>query len=294
MTLKVEFRVGEIDGKKKLRSIYTDLVNLPDPLYLGLSIRVFNYDDVTLYMRVDGYGTGWSFTTNNLGSLASGANIRSTLDNFGTRAKPGAALTETITVRLRAYTDAAYTSLKWTYERVIDLVFIKSNDGSWIQDVLNNFDDGTVQGWARVREGGTSEDFTVATDYVLSAPYSLKLRGYSGSIYQWNGYIHKTFLTPDRAIVYAILDLRAGRQDANMHLNHLSVRRNTTELIKFGLDYPTATPVSYFPYNKWARMVVPLPRNTSLSLRIYVYFRSSVTFRYGDLWMDDFRIISKD
>jgi len=300
--MSVVFHVGADEPPVKPHSIYSDLVNLPDPLKLGLTVRIFNYDAVTLYMRVDGYATGWTFTTNDLGAVASGGNIYRNLDEFGTRAKPAAETTETITVRLRAYTDAGYTDLKWTYERVITVVMIKSDDGSWTQDVINNFDDGTVQGWAATYGGvdaGLWNQLVVATDYVLSPPYSLRggLRHTTHACEAWQR-LYKSFATPNRNKVYAIVDMRhwpyAGLAE---YSKNVSLRNGTADVTLVFLGRPSDTVLEhYIPVNRWIRAIAPLPKNTTLEVQIlrYVYI-----YAWGlDSWtyvnVDDFRIISKD
>lgn len=235
--------IGVDEPPRSRHSIYTDLVNLPDPVKLGLTMRIFNYDDVTLYMKVDGYNAGWSFTENNLGSLASGANVYKNIDDFGSRAKPTSETVETVTVRLRAYTDSGYTDLKWTYERSITMVFIKTDDGSWTTDVSNNFDDGTVQGWAVEHLIGPKVPvLEVKTDYVLSAPYSIRMDQYVNvnSVYTGAAYLHA-----------------------------LQIRRNSGTLIKLGKDAYIAEDITdYVPLNKWIRLVLPLPGDETFELGI--------------------------
>ena len=301
----VEFRVGEENGEQLKRSIYTDLVNLPDPVKLSLTVRIFNYDDAPLYMRVDGYKTGWTFTENDFGAVANGANIYRHIDEFGSRAKPAAETSETITVRLRAYTDAGYTDLKWTFERVIDVIFIKSDDTSWTEDFLNNFDDGTVQGWAYTAEAGDmdSSQFAVATNYVLSTPYSLYARQFRAPYVAGENRfrISKTFATPNRNTVYAIIEIRFGRGDIS-YLKYFEVQRDGTVLVHVGRLTDTALssylPGGVFPGytdSRWIRFVVPLPKNESVDVRLVLdWYTSGTGTALADLWIDDFCIISKD
>jgi len=287
----IELRLTAVDppAPDPERTIYSDLVNLPDPLYKGLTVRIFNADDVTLYMRVDGYAAGWTFTSNDFGSLASGANFYRNIDNFGTRAKPAAATEETVTVRLRAYTDAGYTNLKWTFERVIDVIFIKSDDGSWTQDFLDNFDDGTVQGWAVVSEwGGGTFTLTVVSDYFLSAPYSVRMRQIGTDIFA-RCRLYKSFTTPNRNNVYAICDVR----QSGAYMKNLRLGWDTNQLVYLGRPYDTAD-AHYTPVNKWMRIVFPLPKNATLEVRVVQETGRSSGTVLGDLWFDDFRIISKD
>jgi len=302
MSVPIDLRLSNVDppAPEPKRTIYTDLVNLPNPVKLGLLVRIFNYDDVTLYMKVDGYDSGWTFTTNNLGACGSGANFYTYFNDFGTRAKPSAETEETITVRLRAYTDSGYLNLKWTFERVVTVSFIKSDDGSWTVDFLNNFDDGTVQGWAVANESyneGGFPQIAVVTDYVLSTPYAVKMTQRANSAH-------------------------------TVYSKGLYIRKDSDLLVKLGEGYNTALSDNQ-PANKWIRAVAPLPKNVTVQIQIaheclsyystgpYYYnlrgrFYKSFALpnknkvfmifdvrpyrggAYGYLWMDDFKIISKD
>ena len=299
---KVELRLTEVDPPlpDTPRTIYTDLVNLPDPARLGLTSRIFNYDDVGLYMRVDGSASGWTFTTNNFGLVASGANIYRNIDNFGSRAKPATELTETIIVRLRAYTDSGYTTLKWTFERTITVVFINSADPSYTTDLNNNFDDGTVQGWAVSAEAGIdSISGAVATDYVLSTPYSFKVTAGTPSTpvspFISRLRMYKSITTPNKAIVYGIVDVRVSIP--TNPLKNIRFQRDGTILIYIGT--PPITPLAdedfaqRAPEDKWMRLITPLPANTTLEVRIIVEWVNGGWPSTNYSWMDDFKIISK-
>jgi len=294
LSAQVEIRVGEKDGAELIRSIYADLVNLPDPLKLGLTVRIFNYDSVTLYMRVDGYNAAWTFTSNDLGAVGSGSDIYRNLDQFGSRAKPAAETLESITVRLRAYTDAGYSDLKWTYERVVNVVLIKSDDGSWTEDVLNNFDDGTVQGWAATLESGGSVAVLASSTFALSPPYSLQCYTSGTGVGQTpRGRFWKSFTTPNKPTVYAIFDMRSvAGVDCRIKYRYNS--QDGTILVYIGRPADTSS-TTYIPVNKWTRVVVPLPGNTTLELRIvqHGYLIQYTTGPNHNVYLDDFRIISK-
>ncbi len=223
------------------KTIYSDLVSLPDPVELGVTVRAFNYDSVTLYMKVDAVLAGWSFTTKTLGAIGAGANIYENLDDFGSRTKPVAEVTETIVLRLWAYTDAGYTNLKWYYERNLVMIFIKSDDGSWATDLSNNFDDGTVQGWAVELLVGSYIVCEVETDFVLSVPNSCRMDNYTsvGSVYIASVYGPKG----------------------------LYVWRDAVEISHLGKAY-VANYDRYVPRNKWMRIVVPLPVDDTFELGI--------------------------
>jgi len=295
----VFFLVAEDEPPLRPHSIYTDLVNLPDPVRLGLTIRVYNYDDVTLYMRVDAYNASWTFSTVDLGSLGSGSSAYYHLDQWGQRAKPASAVTEPITVRLRAYTDAGYTNLKWTYTRIVTVVMIKSDDGSWTQDVLNNFDDGTVQGWAAAgvsNMAGGYPTIAVVTDYVLSIPNSCKLTQRPAlECTLGSSRLYKSFTTADRSQVYAIADVRCRAvktPNPENWLAYIQAWRAGVTFLQCG--YFTGTEVAdRIPGDRWLRVVFPLPRNQSVEVSLVLGVRHCRS-QDGIMWLDDFRIISKD
>jgi len=309
----IELRLSDVDPPlpDPPRTIYRDVVNLPDPVLLGITVRYFNYDDVDLYFQITGSAPGYTFGTVNLGLLASGANAYINLDNFASRAKPSAGdftngeFEENITLILKAYTDAGYTNLKWTHERTVTVHWIKSDDPAWTQDVLNDFDDGSVQGWSAANEAGNQAGYPtcgVATDYVLSAPYSLKvcsrLNASSGEL---RSRVYKSFTTPDKNKVFAIANVRLQKTHDDgvtygSWWKYLREQRNGTVLVHIGKPY-NVNKTNDAPVNKWFRIVVPLPKNTTLEIRFVLDIRVylALTMDYDIcFWLDDFKIISKD
>jgi len=301
---KIELRLTDIPPPEPepTRTIYRDIVNLPDPMLLGLTIRAFNYDDVGLYFQITGSHPEYTFQTVNLGYIGSGANIYRNLDEFASRAKPAVETVEAITLILKAYEDSGYTQLKHTFERSVMVVIINSADGSWTQDVLNDFDDGTTQGWNVTHEAGTYictgyPTVEVATDYVLSAPYSLKM---TQCRYDYPGpcraRIHKSFTTPDKDTIYAIMDIRVtDRQRGTRYHKYVEIRRDTTVLVFLGRPLDSAA-ANYIPKDKWMRIIVPLPKNTTLEIQIAHQLYTDPEYGYvthGLLYLDDFRIISR-
>ena len=158
-----------------IRQIYCDIVNLPDPLTIALGVRIFNLDSSALYMKVDATASAWAFTAAELGILAAGSNFYRILTSFGERARPVSPIQEALVVTLYAYSDSGYSNLVWTLARNIVVEYIQSDDETWTSDFVNNFDDGTVQGWdASPIPCGTGAGIGVVTDYVLSVPYALR------------------------------------------------------------------------------------------------------------------------
>jgi hypothetical protein len=297
--MSIELRLSNVDppDPEPKRTIYRDIVNLPDPVKLGITIRYFNHDDVGLYFQITGSGTGYTFGTVNLGLLASGANAYNNLDEFASRAKPSASdlpngeKEENITLILKAYTDSGYTNLKWTYERIVTIHWINSADASFTVDVLNNFDDGTVQGWAATAELNCTVILSVTTDYVLSAPYSLSLSVTPTLAAENRARIYKSFTTPNKDKVFAIINLRLFYSTNIAYQKYIQIQHDTTVLVKIG-KY-TGAGTNEIPADKWLRIVVPLPKNTTLELRIIYDSLPQYASSYPQLRMDDFKIISK-
>ncbi len=252
--IDLRFSSVEAPTPEPRKTIYSDLVNLPDPVVIGVTVRAFNYDSVGLYMKVDATLAGWTFTETNLGLLGAGANVYVNLDDFGSRAKPGAEITETIALRLRAYTDSGYTDLKWTFQRNLSVIFIKSDDGSWATDLLNDFDDGTVQGWAaELLVDGTGSVCEVAMDYVLSAPFSCRMDQY---YFRQDNYLGQAYL------------------------HGLYIWTDTVEIIHLGKAYTSQSKTDYVPRDKWIRCVIPVSANDTFELGIVAdwNFNSGGTF----------------
>lgn len=310
--MTIELRLTEVDPPitEPHRTIYHDIASLPDPVIQGITIRYFNHDDVDLYFKITGSGTGYTFTPANLGLLATGTNAYKNLDNFTSRAKPTVAqlpngqMGENITLTLTAYTDSGYTDLKWTFERVVQVIWINSADAVFTTDYLNNFDDGTVQGWATKKLAGfVTATIAVVNDYVLSTPYSIKdTAGISG----WIG---------DTRWLKFIEIINGTLSTILIHVGQLidEVKQN------------------YVPINRWIRIVVPLPANNTFELQVAVdelfyskggamqveskncFYKNITTpnktavyaiidmrtskvdeiVSYVYFWMDDFKVISK-
>lgn len=303
--MTIELRLTDVDPPtaEPARTIYHDIASLPDPVIQGISIRYFNYDDVSLYFKISGTGTGYTSTPVNLGLLASGANVYKNLDQFFSRARPTAAqlpngeMMENVVLKLEAYTDAGYTILKWTFNRTVTVIWLNSGDAAFTLTMLNNFDDGTVDGWAGTNYGLGNWSFAIASDYVLSVPYSLK-DTYSGihsgsDPFEFYHEFHKSITTPAaKTENYAIIDIRLGSTETNYPKN-IQVLNGSTLLLRVGQPYDTVAS-AYVPDARWLRIVVPLPVNTTFTLSIYIEKYIILAGSYADsAWLDDFKVISK-
>jgi len=318
--MTIELRLTDVDPPTAdpPRTIYHDISSLPDPVIQGITIRYFNYDDVSLYFKITGSGTGYTFTPATLGLLASAANAYKNLDNFASRARPTVAqlpngeMGETIILTLTAYTDSGYTNLKWTFNRTVQVIWINSADAAFTIDELDNFDDGTVQGWANSIIKTVDDGYltlAVATDYVLSAQYSLKsvfmydTTGHAGYIIigEYAQALYKTFTLPNRTNIYAVFDIRvtsSGTSGNKIGIEYLQFKANDiATLIKLGF---LNSYTDQIPRNRWIRVVIPLGsyKNASTELRIILDAYSNTYYAGANvavctIWIDDFKIISK-
>jgi hypothetical protein len=304
--MSIDLRLSDVDppASEPSRTIYRDINNLPDPVQLGITARYFNHDSVTLYFQLTGSATGYTFGTVNLGSLAAGTDAYQNCDQLASRAKPSTGdlpngeMEETVTLTLKAYTDAGYSNLKWTFSRNVTVHWINSADPAWTVDVLNNFDDGTVQGWSWENEENMgAPTVAVATDYVLSPPYSLKATTVTPtpSVFA-TGDLVKSIATPDKSSVYAIIDARfdLAPTAAGNNVVFAEVRRDSTVLIHLGAANHASISSNQIPLQKWIRIITPLPRNTSLNLKVKMQSRILTSGSYYiSMWLDDFKLISK-
>ena len=280
-----------IDLKLPSKTIYADIVNMPDPMKLGICFKMYNLDDVTLYMEIEGSHANWSFATTTYGSLNSGSSTYKPRRYFGTRAKPATETTEVISITLNAYTDGGYSNLKWTMTRNITVFMVKSDDGSWSLDEDDDFNDGTVQGWAGNSSTPPLGGFGVANDQFLSPPWSLKaVEG--GTYWSWDEWFYKSFNTADKDHVLAIADMRFDER--------IGIRtRFYVQILLDGIvtGYPLPTEFwadRTFRLGFWYRFVFPLPRNSTVEIRLKYWGQSDQHPWYLDMWLDDFKIISKD
>jgi len=294
--MSIELRLSDIapPAPEPPRTVYGDILNLPDPVTLSITFKAYNYDSVTLYFQITITGAGWTFpASTNLGSIISGANTQFHQDQYGTRAKPAAETTESLTLTLRAYTDAGYSNLKWTFVRTVTVWFIKSDDGSWTQDILDNFDDGGAHGWAAVVETGGTASGSVASDYVLSVPYSFRVDGMktASGPGELRYRIEKAITTPNRAKVLAIANLRF-HDGANTGIKKIDVLQDSTIIVEVGKPVDSNY-TDYIPEARWLRIVIPLTPNVSITLKYVI--DGYVQLNYH-MWLnfDDFTVISKN
>lgn len=296
------------------KTIYTDIVGMPANMVLGVTIRYYNSTTQALYFKFFVSGTGWSSNSQELGSLAAGGSAYRNFDDFTSRSTPASETEDTLHFELKAYTDAGYTDEVFSFSRDTTVKFIKSDDGSWTLDEHDTFET-DIEGWAQLPEyeghGADYQEIAISADTYIQGSKSLRVKyhAYYGDpdpMRERRERIYKSFTTPDRNIVYAIINVRVTAQclvdgcpppdTRKTQLKYLNINYNGgTPLIHLGKTYDGYVEADYFPRNKWMRLMVPLPKDSTIELRVVVDV-GCYAGGAGCWWhtyLDDIKIISK-
>lgn len=303
------------------KTIYTDILNMPDPMNLGLSIRYYNNTTENLYFKFFVEGTNWSSNSQTLGILNAGNNEYENFDDFTSRSKPAGETQETLHFTLKAYDDAGYTNERYSFSRDTTIIFIKSDDGTWTEDFNDTFETG-IDGWAWswIHEGHVTDNASLAKNGGHKVEGSFALKATINTFFAclgigdgWRRHIrlYKSYNTPNKNTVYAIINVYVicaeacpiGGTANFCCFKTLDVKADDSHLIRIG-NVPTPNcqdqseygSADQFPRNKWMRIVVPIPANQSVELRVEV---CAHTYSDGgglehSVWLDDIKIISRD
>jgi hypothetical protein len=163
-------------------TFYCDIEGLPNPLTITIPVGVTNTTDVGLYVQITLVGgpAGYANYTDQFGLLA--ANSSSiylwTIDRT-TPALAGGELSEAITAEVEFFTDAGYLNSYNSQQLNITIEWFDKGDVAWTQVDVDDFDDGTYQGWANasgridVSFAGGESTLQLVTNHFLSTPYAL-------------------------------------------------------------------------------------------------------------------------
>lgn len=300
---------------------YQDIVDMPDPIVTSFGIQVYNYTTITIYIKMGGAGTGWNWATPpQLGSVASGGNVYFIAKDLGSRAKPGSAVDDSITLTVRAYSDAGYTlEIGDGYPIIVTYHWLNSAAMSLLD--LDNFDGGTLEGWSVVAENGTDPVIEIATDYVLSAPNSCRAGNYKFGAMDVSGYqllarIEKTFAVPACTKAYFICNAKMKMESYGGSWNNPNNGGLAWSLMAIAYGAGTGTPVTYLggnqylyswygnmfsapgpKYSNWQRLVGPLPTNQSVDVKARFGATRWVTYAESDAYFrqrcyfDDLKVV---
>lgn len=239
-----------IKMKVSPKTIYTDIVGLQDPLWLGVTIHYYNESGDPLYMKIFISHPNWASGSYELGLLPTASSAFYNWDNCSSRSKPITETTEAVTFTLKGYSDAAYTIEMASFSRDVTVVMLKSDDGSWTLDEHDNFDTPPgVQGWACKTLPGDQSMFLacdIATDFKLSSPNSYKI-------------ISQIINVSSPWYKYCFLKYWEFKEGSNL-LMHLGAPESEHSGWEIRGDK--------IPKQKWIRMVVPLPKDKITEIQI--------------------------
>ena len=279
--------------------ILMDIVDMPDPIPFAITIHYYNSYSTTLYFEVTGNGTNYNFTTVRLGSLSAGGHAYKNLQDFFTRENPQTITTgelnESVDITLKAYADSDYSNLKFVFTRTLHIKLLDSNSSIFNVVLLDDFDDGTITGWS-VSGYGTS--LLLSSEYPLSGSYSLLARGkYPASIGtgKYTVTASKELDLSNVTSGYVIFNFRISESSSNVYIKSITIYQDDKTLLFLGIPYSSSYSQE-LPLNQWLRAVVPISGGKATTIKItatfYVIHGSHGSF-YGNLYLDDFKVISK-
>lgn len=258
-------------------------------MMLGYQQYIMNQEATTKYYKIEGTTSGGGWTPQSaqqLGSVASGVGKRFNVPDFMQRTLPASPVIEDVTLRISRYPDNTYTNPpELIADRVVTHKFIDSAAMTLLEK--NDFDDGTVQGWAYSGGGtnpGSYGSVAVSTAYYLSPLYSLRLwrQGWSNGS-NW-AQAYKTFTVPSASEAYAIINVLLNKSTAS-HFYYLRIYEDSDIIAELNpSDYA-------IPGLKWLRFVVPVTPGGNRQFRIYFYARYPFSTTHAYLYLDDIKIV---
>jgi len=175
--------------------VYFDIQGLPDPFEVRIPIGITNNETIGLYFRAELVTppAGYSNYVKDLGFVGAGSSAYKVF-TFN-RAQPtlvDGELDEALTLKISAYTDAAYTDLYGEATFDFTIHYFDHTDPAWTELYHDNFDDGTLQGWAYLSGAidpaiGAEGRPTVSGVHYITAPYGLD-NGFTAGYYNYKDY----------------------------------------------------------------------------------------------------------
>ena len=242
--------------------VVVSITDLPDPFTFNLLLSITNNENQDLYFRATLVNppAGYSNYTKNLGLISAGG---SALKLYSlTRSKPALTdgeYTEALTVRVEAYTDSAYSNLYATKDIQVTVTYIDHKDPAFTVIDVDNFDDGTVEGWAQ-RDIG--ENFThkragpgapeVGSGHYVSQPYALTT---DVAYFESNNAVVKSFNVPSGYTKAYLVMHFWSNGDWGIRI----VNSQGKKLVK---------PSTLLNDQKWYRVAVKLPTGESTTVQL--------------------------
>ena len=241
--------------------VYNDVNSLPNPFTMNIPVGIANtHPSATLYfkMSIVSPPADYSVSTQNLGSLAPGAN--SIFPFSPVRAKPtltAGEYNETLTFRVDAYTDAGYSAAYANQTLSVTLHHFDHSDASWTVLDHTTFDDGSMQGWDMngfyADDVGTQNPILRTSTRFLSSPYALQ------TIVGVNGKTFKIFNTSTYNRARVVIHVYEQSNNYPQYSTSSAVR----------IDYAVKKPLAIsLPHDQWCRLAYNLPIGASKEVAI--------------------------
>jgi len=253
--------------------VYFDVQGLPDPFEVRLPISITNNETMGLYFRAELVAppAGYTNYVKDLDLVGAGSSAYKVF--AFNRAQPtltAGELDEALTLKISAYTDAAYTDLYGDATFDFTIHYFDHTDPAWTELYHDNFDDGTLQGWSYASgyiDGAIAAYGTpgVSGAHYISAPYSI-VNGGTSLRYNYKGYAVGVYVKA-RIII------------------HFYVIAGTKVALKLGdkLIKPGLIPaVEGF----WNRLCADMPVDATTTL----YWQVSTA---NDGWIDEIIVVAK-
>jgi len=232
-------------------NVFIDLNFLPSTVTYTFMLTIKNQSPQTLYFKVVLNVPNWSVSSPSGGALGSvNAGSSANFNVVVARANPGAETTDSGTMVVEAYTDSGYTNKVGSASLPVTITF--ENTEAWTNVEIDNFDDGTSQGWS----GGT-----------VTSELSIEAGGYS----YWTGEVFAA--TTEKSISKSVT-LPAG-----------SKARITFYFVLKGRNTYSSTQTAYLNYIKLLVNNVEVSRmGTVISLSVGAGSTTYPTIAYTSPW----------
>ena len=271
-------------------NIYLDIVNAPEVIPIRIVFTIVNNEGRSLWFKITLVSApeGYSMDDVEVGEVVDGGKV--TVAVTLNRTKPASTdfmeHEESVTLRVTAYTDSAYTAEFGHVDIDFSVFIINSDHPDWNTVAELNFDDGSL-GIAEAvsdivgTEGNCSTSTSVSDEAFVSPPYSVRVRLSTGAVVtnRCNRYIGLEFPIelPPSSKRYLIAYVR--KEDSAVQ---------ETRVVMGETEY-------YFNWaevGRWFKFVVPVPEGVSrIKITQYVYFQGAnmtVTF-----YIDSIKVIAR-
>jgi hypothetical protein len=240
-----------------------------DTLKMHIAVQIQNFENSSYWFLMKNNTAPppcWTTTTYYIGRIGvdeAKSFVYSNLARCKPTSIPEGRMTETIDLSVEAYYDASYTKFYHSTNFSVNFHFINYTSNDWYVLYLDDFDDGTVQGWTY---RGSAYAWDVTLTHYRSWPNSLHFRGRYSPAYQkefdTTGPYRETYL------LYSIW----LTEDASP---------------KIALDGVTCFQADVNVGSAgWYQFAIPLP--LSLATEVWIY-----TTEYADAYLDSVYVIAK-